>query len=503
MLKARLIADRDMKKAAVDRRIYSSFIEHLGRAVYSGIYEPGHPEADENGFRKDVIRLIRELDVPYVRYPGGNFVSCYRWEDGVGPVAERPARLDAAWKTLEPNTFGLDEAAAWAKAADTKLMMAVNLGTRGLQDAVNLLEYCNIDAPSKYAQMRKDNGHKDPYGIKLWCLGNEMDGKWQTGHKKPEEYARIAAETARAMKRVDPSIELVACGSSGSNMATFPEWERIVLTEAYDAVDYISMHQYYDNYDDDAPSFLAASTDLDRFIKTVITAADYAKAVTRSSKTIGISLDEWNVWYHTRREDDKKMDDNPWQIAPHLLEDIYNAEDALVVGCMLITILRNAERVRIACLAQLVNVIAPIMTRKGGGAWRQTIYYPFMHASRYGRGKVVETAADSALYDSGKYGDVPYLESVAVLNEAEDELTVFAVNRSLSEDMELALDLRGFGKCSLIEHIELRSDDLKAINTEEKENVRPVVRTDSALDSGTGSIILRPASWNTIRIKVR
>ena len=294
MLKARLIADRDMKKAAVDRRIYSSFIEHLGRAVYSGIYEPGHPEADENGFRKDVIRLIRELDVPYVRYPGGNFVSCYRWEDGVGPVAERPARLDAAWKTLEPNTFGLDEAAAWAKAADTKLMMAVNLGTRELQDAVNLLEYCNIDAPSKYAQMRKDNGHKDPYGIKLWCLGNEMDGKWQTGHKTPEEYARIAAETARAMKRVDPSIELVACGSSGSNMATFPEWERIVLTEAYDAVDYISMHQYYDNYDDDAPSFLAASTDLDRFIKTVITAADYAKAVTRSSKTIGISLDEWS-----------------------------------------------------------------------------------------------------------------------------------------------------------------------------------------------------------------
>ncbi len=503
MLKARFITDKDMCKAAVDRRIYSSFIEHLGRAVYGGIYEPGHPEADKNGFRKDVIDLIKELRVPYVRYPGGNFVSGYRWEDGIGPKDKRPQRLDAAWRTLEPNTFGLDEAVEWAKAADTELMMAVNLGTRGLEDAVNLLEYCNIYAPSSYAEMRRANGHEEPYGIKLWCLGNEMDGKWQTGHKRAEEYARIAAETARAMKRIDPTIELVACGSSGSNMPTFPEWERIVLTEAYDAVDYISMHQYYENYDGDTLSFLASSTDLDRFISTVETAADYAKAVTRSGRTIGISLDEWNVWYHVRREDNKRMEDMPWTAAPPLCEEIYNVEDALVVGCMLITMLRHADRVKIACMAQLVNVIAPIMTRTGGGCWRQTIFYPFLHASLYGRGTVLESVSKSGLYECSKYGDVPYLESVAVLSESEEEVTVFAVNRSLSEDMELSLDLRGFGKGSLIEHLELRHDDLSAINTEKEERVRPSVRKDSTFSDGSGSIILRPASWNTIRIKVR
>ena len=502
MLKARLIADKDMKKAAVDRRIYSSFIEHLGRAVYGGIFEPGHPEADQNGFRKDVISLIRELDVPLVRYPGGNFVSCYRWEDGIGPVEKRPKRLDAAWRTLEPNTFGLDEAAAWAKEAGTELMMAVNLGTRGLQDAVNLLEYCNIDAPSKYAEMRRENGHPDPYSIGIWCLGNEMDGKWQTGHKTPVEYARTAAETGRAMKRIDPSIELVACGSSGSNMATFPEWERIVLTEAYDTVDYISMHQYYDNYDDDTPSFLASNLDLDRFIASVISAADYAKAVTRGHKDIGISLDEWNVWYHVRREDEKRMENMPWTVAPPLCEEIYNTEDAIVIGCMLITMLRHADRVRIACMAQLVNVIAPIMTRTGGGAWKQTIYYPFLHASKYGRGTVLHDASSSPSYEC-RYGDAPYLESVSILSEDGSELTVFAVNRSLNEDMELSLDLRGFGSVSLIEHIELRSDNIKMVNTETEENVRPQVRKDSSLSSAEGTIILHPASWNVIRLKVR
>ena len=501
MLKARIIAIPDIIKAEIDERIYSSFIEHLGRAIYGGIYEPGHPEADENGFRLDTIKLIKELRVPLVRYPGGNFVSSYRWEDGIGPREKRPKRIDPAWRTLETNEFGLDEAVLWAKKAGTELMMAVNLGTRGLDEATALLEYCNIDAPSEYADLRRENGHREPYGIRVWCLGNEMDGKWQTGHKSAGEYARLAAETARAMKRLDPSIELVACGSSNSDMPTFPEWERTVLTEAYDDIDYISMHQYYAKEGDDTPSFLASSTDFDRFIKTVASAIDYAKAVTRSRKTIGISLDEWNVWYHSKEADDRFMEESPWQIAPPLLEDIYTAEDALVVGCMLITILRNADRVRIACLAQLVNVIAPIMTRTGGGAWKQTIFYPFLHASMYGRGKAIETASISPLYSSRKYDDVPYLESVALMDEEKGEITVFAVNRSLDEDMELTIDIKGDKKYALLEHLELRSDDLDARNTEEEEKVKPVLRKDSFSTYSEGTIILRPASWNTIRFK--
>ena len=262
------------------------------------------------------------------------------------------------------------------------------------------------------------------------------------------------------------------------------------------------MHQYYDNYDDDTPSFLASNLDLDRFIASVISAADYAKAVTRSHKDIGISLDEWNVWYHVRREDEKRMENMPWTVAPPLCEEIYNTEDAIVIGCMLITMLRHADRVRIACMAQLVNVIAPIMTRTGGGAWKQTIYYPFLHASKYGRGTVLHDASSSPSYEC-RYGDAPYLESVSILSEDGGELTVFAVNRSLNEDMELSLDLRGFGNVSLIEHIELRSDDIKMVNTETEENVRPQVRKDSSLSSAEGTIILHPASWNVIRLKVR
>ncbi len=503
MIKASLLFDKDITISHTDKRIYGSFIEHLGRAVYSGIYEPGHKEADEEGFRKDVIELVRAIDVPVVRYPGGNFVSGFNWEESVGPRENRPKKLDLAWRTLETNEIGIDEFQSWAKKAGCEVMMAVNLGTRGIEDALNLLEYCNIEAPSKYASKRKAHGYDKPFNIKLWCLGNEMDGKWQTGHKTPEEYARLAAETARAMKAMDPSIELVACGSSNSHMPTFPDWERIVLTEAYDAVDYISMHQYFGNERDDTPRFLAESRVLDDFINSVIAACDFAKAATRSNKTINISLDEWNVWYHSKKADDKSMAEEPWRVAPPLLEDVYTAEDALLVGLMLITILRHADRVKIACLAQLVNVIAPIMTRKGGGAWRQTIYYPFMHASRYGRGTVLYPVESSPVYDAGDVENVPTVESIAVLSDSEDEITVFAVNRSLTDDAEFSIDPRSFERAEPIEHIELHSENLKAVNTEEKEEVSPFTRELPRKEGNTIHAVLKKASWNVIRIRVK
>ncbi len=497
---AKMILDRDYQIGSVDPRIYGSFIEHLGRAVYGGIYQPGHPSADENGFRRDVMELVKELDVPIVRYPGGNFVSRFNWEDSVGPVAQRPSQLELAWRSLETNEFGLNEFAKWTRHVNSSVMMAVNLGTRGIQDACNLLEYCNHSSGSKYSDLRIQHGVKNPLGVKTWCLGNEMDGPWQIGHKLPEEYGRLAAETAKAMKQIDPDIELVSCGSSSPEMSTFPDWEAATLSHTYDEVDFISMHQYFGNAEDDTENFLAKSLEMDRFIRTVIATCDYVKAKKRSKKTINLSFDEWNVWFHSNEKDSEIMRNDPWQKAPPLLEDIYTFEDALMVGCLLITLLKHADRVKMACMAQLVNVIAPIMTDQNGGAWRQTIFYPFLHASKYGRGISLQPVISSPKYDSKDFTDVPMVESAAVYNEEKKELTIFAVNRSLTKDLTLECTVSGFEGFRLAEHIVLESQDMKAVNTLESSPVTPHSASNTVLEDSILTAKLGKASWNVIRL---
>ncbi|WP_080832963.1 alpha-N-arabinofuranosidase [Cohnella massiliensis] len=498
---AKIKIEKDFRIGDVDPRLYGSFIEHLGRAVYGGIYEPGHPSADEQGFRADVLELAKTLQVPIVRYPGGNFVSGYNWEDGVGPAEQRKRRLELAWRTIEPNTFGLNEFMDWCRKAGTEAMMAINLGTRGPNEARELVEYANHPSGTYLSDLRIRHGYRDPHGIKTWCLGNEMDGPWQIGHKTATEYGRIALESAKVMKWVDPSIELVVCGSSSTEMPTYPEWEATVLDHTYDHVEYISLHRYYGNRDGDSASFLASSMDMDEFIKTVVATADYVKAKKRSKKEMYLSFDEWNVWFHSN-DADKKIE--PWQIAPPQLEDVYNFEDALVVGCMLISLLKRADRVKMACMAQLVNVIAPIMTENGGRAWKQTIYYPYMHASVFGRGTALVPLVQSSRYDSKSYTDVPHIEAVAVHNEEAGELTVFAVNRHLSDPLGVDIDLRSFGAASLIEHIELTSDDLKAVNTaDDPDRVKPVSGTGSVAAEGLVFAARLPkASWNVLRFKV-
>ena len=499
---ARIMLDQEFQISRIDKRIYGSFIEHLGRAVYGGIYQPGHASADEEGFRRDVLELVQEIGVPIVRYPGGNFVSNYYWEDGVGPVAERPRRLELAWRSTEPNLVGVNEFSAWAKKAGTEVMMAVNLGTRGIEAACNLLEYCNHPSGTKYSDLRISHGVKDPHNIKVWCLGNEMDGPWQTGHKTAWEYGRLADETAKAMKQIDPSLELVVCGSSNTMMPTYPQWEATVLEEAYDAVDYISLHTYYGNRFNDTPNFLAQSKDMDHFIKTVGSTCDFVKAKKRSKKDIMLSFDEWNVWFHANAEDDDTMQNRPWSVAPHLLEDKYDFEDALLVGLMLITLLKHSDRVRLACLAQLVNVIAPIMTEENGPAWRQTIFYPYLHASKYGRGIALDTALRSSRHDTKDFTDVTDVDSVAVWNDEADELTIFAVNRDLEDSITLESDLRSFPGYRLKEHIVLEHNDFFATNSAEHQSVLPKTVTDrDEQDGGLLKSRLAPASWNVIRLK--
>ena len=366
-MRASVIANRDYKIATIDDRLYGAFLEHLGRAIYTGIYEPDHKSADVNGMRKDVIDLVRELKVPIVRYPGGNFVSAYNWEDGVGPREKRPTRLDLAWHTSESNQVGVHEFAEWCQSANTEMMLAINLGSRGLDHARNFVEYVNGPVGSAWGDLRKAHGRAEPFGVKHWCLGNEMDGPWQVGHKTADEYGRLANEVAKTLRAFDRSLELIVCGSSNADMKTYPEWERIVLEHTYDAVDHISLHMYFANPAKNAAEYLALNAKLDAYIDAIASTIEFVRANKRSRKRVTISFDEWNVWYHSKVQDREILGGaKGWPHAPRLLEDIYNFEDALQVGCILNTFIRRSDVVKIACIAQLVNVIAPIMTEPGG-----------------------------------------------------------------------------------------------------------------------------------------
>ncbi len=503
-MKAAVTAHPRYVVSEIDPRLYGSFIEHLGRAVYTGIYEPGHPTADANGMRQDVIDLVKELNVPIVRYPGGNFVSAYNWEDGVGPKEERPVRLDLAWHTSESNEVGLHEFADWCASANTEMMLAVNLGSRGLDEARNFLEYTNHPGGSEWSDKRIANGRKEPYNVKLWCLGNEMDGPWQIGHKTADEYGRLAHETAKAMRAFDKSLELVICGSSNAKMPTYPEWEATVLDHTYNEVDYISLHMYFDNEANDTPNYLAMSEKLDAYIVSVAGVIDYIKAKKRSNKRVYISFDEWNVWYHSKEQDKKILGGNDgWPFAPPLLEDIYNFEDVLQVGLILNTFIRRADVVKIACLAQLVNVIAPIMTVPNGPAWRQTTFYPYFYASIYGRGNALDLKVESPTYNSTVAGDVAYVDVTGVHDTETGHVTFFAINRHPNDAIETVIDLTGFGAADIVDHQVMTHSDLKAVNSSENPfKIAPRKGAGAKMTDGKLSLSLPAYSYQMIRLKL-
>ncbi|HEY3436101.1 MAG TPA: alpha-N-arabinofuranosidase [Actinotalea sp.] len=497
---ASMTLDPAFTVSPVRRRTFGSFVEHLGRCVYTGIHDPGHPTADADGFRGDVIELTRELGVSTVRYPGGNFVSGYRWEDGIGPVETRPVRLDLAWHSTEPNTVGIDEFMRWAAKAGVEPMIAVNLGTRGVQEALDLLEYCNVESGTYWSDLRRANGTEKPYGVRMWCLGNEMDGPWQIGHKTAAEYGRLAAETARAMRMIDPSIELVACGSSSAEMPTFGSWEATVLTEAYDQVDFVSAHAYYYETDGDLASFLGSAINMDGFIHDVVATADAVRAVKGAAKRINISFDEWNVWY-LRAEPSVPPKDS-WPVAPVLLEDQYSVADAVVVGNLLISLLRNSDRVQSASLAQLVNAIAPMKTEPGGGIWRQTTFHPFALTSRYAVGQVLRIELSTPTHETAKFGTTPLVDAVATHDPETGDIAVFAVNRSLTDEIVTEIDLSAFGGADVVEVLTLANPDVYARSSiEDDTSLVPVPNTEVKREGDVVRVELPPVSWTMVRLR--
>jgi len=470
---ARVVIDPDRCISTLDRNIFGSFIEHLGRAVYEGIYDPGSKFADQNGFRTDVLKEIKGLGVPIIRYPGGNFVSGYNWLDGVGPKKDRPRVLDRAWNTTETNQFGINEYVTWCHAVGAEPLIGTNFGTGTPETTVALLEYCNVDKGTKWSELRRAHGFEKPHKIKYWCLGNEMDGPWQIGHIPAIQYGIKARDAAGQMREVDPSVKLIACGSSHPLMPTYLEWDQQTLEQCYEEVDAISLHRYFGNAEEtggDTAKYLAMNLDMDRQIHEIMAVCDVVRGRIRSGKMLWLSFDEWNVWYRARSGN---AVDGQRQVAPHLLEEIYNLEDALLVGGLLNTLIRRSDRVRVACLAQLVNVIAPIMTNQNG-LFRQTIYHPYAWALQYARGKALDLAVTSPAYEitsperpsfrgAGSIS-VPYLDVAGTIDIENKGVSLFILNRDLERARDLDLVWHETAPTRVNTCQVLTGSDLKAVN---------------------------------------
>jgi len=494
-----------------DRRLFGSFLEHLGRAVYTGVYDPGNPLSDERGFRKDVLKEVKDLEVPIIRYPGGNFVSGYNWWDGVGPRKDRPTVLERAWNSIETNQFGTNEFMDWARAVGAEPLLGFNLGTGTSEMAVAYIEYCNYPKGTKWSDLRRSHGYEQPHKVKYWCLGNEMDGPWQIGRLTAREYGRKARDIAQQARVIDPDVQLIACGSSNPRLPTYLEWDREVLEECYDMVDGISLHNYFGNTPEQSGGrserFLAQNLDMERQIQEITAVADYVQGLRRSPKKLWLSFDEWNVWYRARG---KEHLDGKGQLAPHLLEEVYNLEDALLTGGFLNTLMRQSERVRVACLAQIVNVIAPLVTSEKG-TLRQSIYFPYAMALRYARGRMLDIQVDCETYpikaaglraDFARNEEVPFLDVVATYDKNSRRIAVFALNRDLSNERELSLVFDDVTPSKVVACETVTGPDLKAFNTFETPNKVVSTKLDTAKAGSTMSVKLPARSYTVIHLAV-
>jgi alpha-L-arabinofuranosidase len=495
----KVFVDTRRAVAPLDRNLFGSFLEHLGRAIYEGIYDPGSKLADSSGLRKDVIDEIRQLGVPIVRYPGGNFVSGYNWLDGVGPKENRPRVLDKAWNTLNTNQFGTNEFMAWCKVVGTEPLMGLNLGTGTPEQAAALVEYCNVAQGTEWSDLRRKHGFAQPYNVKHWCLGNEMDGPWQIGHMTATEYGLKAQDAARQMRAVDPSLQLIACGSSGPTMPTYLEWDREVLEQCYDYVDALSLHRYIGNTANDTGSdsskYVAMNLSMEKQIAETLAVVDLVRGHKRSPKKLWLSFDEWNVWYRARGGD---FQNGHGKEAPHLLEEVYNLEDALLVGGILNTLIRNADRVKLACLAQLINVIAPIMTN-ANGLFRQTIYYPYSWALQFARGSVLNLLVESPNYEVEGMGQVPYLDVAGTVG-ADGKVSLFVLNRDLAKAHAIEVNWQDSAPAKTLTSMLLTGDDLKAFNSfETPQKVAPRALDKPSIAGGRAKFEMPARSYAVIQ----
>jgi alpha-N-arabinofuranosidase len=466
--------------------IFGGFLEHMGRAVYEGVYDPECEHADKDGFRTDTLGALRRLNMTAMRYPGGNFASGYHWLDGVGPRALRPIIRELAWQSTEPNQIGTDEFIQLSRWMGWTPMLTVNLGTGTPEEARNWVEYCNSPTGTKYANLRAANGSVEPHAVKLWCLGNEMDGPWQLGHVPADQYAIRAQQALKMMRDVDRSIELVVCGSCTISLPTYLDWDRQVLEYLGDQVDYISLHRYVGNHNNDTPDYLAVTNSIDRQIEEMDATCRYVQARRHSRRRPYLCFDEWNVWYKNQQMDGE----GKW--APHLVEEVYNLEDALVVAGFLNSFIRHADVVKIANLAQIVNVIAPILTR-GNEMLIQSIFFPFEMFSSRREGISLQPVLQGPTYTGQTNGSTTYVDASAIL--AGDRLHLFAVNRSLTEFAPIHIHLANRSILALDNAELLTGPDAKAANSYEQPGIiKSCPWAEAKVDCGQASFKLPPLS---------
>lgn len=494
---ARIKIDKDRVIGEVHPHIFGNFAEHLGRCIYGGLYEEGSPLADSDGYRKDVMKAMKEMGVTLLRWPGGNFVSGYNWKDGIGPKQLRPVRPEGAWGALEPNRFGTDEFLKYSEVAGVEPYICINAGLGTVEEARQWVEYTNESRDTYWAQQRRKNGRDKPYNVKYWGLGNEIDGPWQLGHKNAEDYTKFALEAAKAMRRADDSIKLIASGSSNFRQGwDWIGWNRAVLDKLKNEIDYISLHTYIGNRDNNFESFLAASYDIDHRIEVVEGLIKAAQSGTPRPRPIYIAYDEWNVWYRARGTSE-------FATGKTRLEEIYNFEDALAMGMFFNSFIRKANIVKMANLAQIVNVIAPIFTNEKG-LFLQPIYFPIAEYARQRGNQALDVWTSSPTYQAGNRGPLKYLDTSATYNASTNTVYLNVLNRSEKMDIATRID-NVEGKLSAeVEIWEMNHPDLKAAHTfGDDKKVRPVVKKASLTLSGNSATYTFPKhSLTILKLKI-
>lgn len=513
----------------ISPRLFSAFLEPIGTMVNGTMFNPKHPTADEQGFRQDFIQGLRGTGMPAVRMPGGNFVSAWNWKDSIGPKENRKVHLDPAWYQYITNEVGHDEYLQWAEKVGTEPLYTVNMGMCNgpIQDAMDIVEYTNHEGGTYWSDLRRKNGHEKPYGVKVWYLGNEMDGPWQLGSwdKDPKGYGVKANEASKAMKWIDASIETAVCASSASFMDHYPQWEETVLQECYDSVDYLSMHHYHSAPPGDVKALLGGSLYYEDFINTEAALCDLVAAKCRSPKKMMLSFDEYGAMirpnselhpgygYHNMIRAHYRFDPN----RKYVLHDPDKMQDRIFPGSEMLQMLgmasiqlaflRHADRVKIGCMT---GGLGALCASNHDHVWKSASYYPFMNLIQYARGVSMRTGVESETFDmpgyaiddtsqyTGKEG-VNYIDAATAWDRENDRLTIFVINRSEENEYPVTADISGFEGYVFDRHVELYSENLELRNSfEEPDCLKPGEHAGAVFREGKLDTHVKPLSWNML-----
>ncbi len=530
MKQAKITIHPEFTIGEISPRLFGAFLEPIGSMVNGSMFNPKHPTADAQGLRSDFYNALNEAGIPCVRLPGGNFVSGWQWKDSIGPMQDRKAHLDLAWHQYIPNDVGHDEYLQWAEKAGAQSIYTVNLGTGTLQDAADCVEYTNHEGGTYWSDLRRKNGHDKPYGVKTWCLGNEMDGPWQIAswERDPRGYGILAHETSKAMKWVDPSIETIACVSSSPFLAHYPEWDRQVLEQCYETVDYISLHHYHSAPPDKPEALLAGYQAFENYINTEIALCDYMKTHLRVHKTMMLSLDEYGSMIRPRGTSHLGLNGRQRALSfyefdptkPYIRHDpddwstrrmppsSHEMLRTLGTVSTMLVMLHHADRVKIGCATGGLGDLARTDREH---VWKGASYYPFHWMIQNAKGTSLKCLIDCDKYDVEGYAiddmnqyegfeGVDTIQAGAVYNEEAGELNVIVINADLNEPQLLTLDARGFEGYRFAGHTEMFAANPEDANTfEHPDTILPRTNEETSCDGGILTARLEKASWNVLR----